>query len=67
MNPGCAACTMLSMLLSCFFLSELQLKEQANLYENRSLSTVKLTKAITSKERVFFLPSLSCFYSWSLG
>lgn len=66
MNSGCAACTInvVHFTILLFFLSELQLKEQANLYENRSLSTVKLTKAIISKDSFSPLP---CFCSWSLG
>lgn len=50
MNPECAAWR-INVVHFIFLLSlnEHQLKEQANLYENRSLSTVKLTKAIHQK------------------
>lgn len=50
MNSGYAACTINVVhfvFLLFFFLSELQLKEQASLNENRSLNTVKLSIAIT--------------------
>lgn len=49
MNPGCAACTInvVHLVFLPFFLSELQLKEQASLSESRSFNTVKLSIAIT--------------------
>lgn len=58
MNPGCAVCTInvVHFIILLFLLSALQLKEQAILYENRSLRTAKLTKAITSRDSVFFNP-----------
>lgn len=50
MNPECAACRInVVHFVFLLFLNEHQLKEQANLYENRSLSTVKFTTAIHQK------------------
>lgn len=52
MNPGYTACTInVVHFVFLIFLSELQLKEQASLNENRSLNSVKLSIAITLKKK----------------